>query len=81
MFVERIDGCRGGWVAFKVELASMSSSIQPINLDSIFREQPDVSVTCEPYFYAQFCRPVQIVRSLPMRQVPRTTPDYCGELL
>lgn len=45
MFVAGIDGCRGGWVGFKVELPSMNTSVKLIDLSSILRNKPsDLSV-------------------------------------
>ncbi len=41
MFVAGIDGCRGGWVCFKVDLASLSTSVELIDLPSILRNKPD----------------------------------------
>jgi len=41
MFVAGIDGCRGGWVSFKVDLASLSTSVELINLLSILSNKPD----------------------------------------
>jgi predicted RNase H-like nuclease len=41
MLVAGIDGCRGGWVSFKVDLASLSTSVELIDLPSILRNKPD----------------------------------------
>jgi predicted RNase H-like nuclease len=41
VFVAGIDGCRGGWVAFKVDLASRGTSVELIDLSSILRNKPD----------------------------------------
>src|ERR1700675_4695000 len=41
MFVAGIDGCRGGWVAFKVDLASSITSVEVVDLPSILRKKPD----------------------------------------
>jgi predicted RNase H-like nuclease len=40
MFVAGIDGCRGGWVSFKVELASRCTSVELFDLQSILRNKP-----------------------------------------
>ena len=40
MFVVGIDGCRGGWVGFKVDVASMSTLVELIVLPSILRNKP-----------------------------------------
>jgi predicted RNase H-like nuclease len=32
MFVAGIDGCRGGWVAFNVDLASSKTSVELLDL-------------------------------------------------
>jgi hypothetical protein len=37
MFVAGIDGCRGGWVSFKVDLASLNTSVELIDLPSMLR--------------------------------------------
>jgi predicted RNase H-like nuclease len=39
MFVAGIDGCRRGWVSFKVDLASLSTSVELIDLPSILRNK------------------------------------------
>jgi len=41
MFVAGIDGCRGGWISFKVDLASLSTSVALIDLPSILRNKPN----------------------------------------
>jgi predicted RNase H-like nuclease len=41
MFVAGVDGCHGGWVSFKVDLASLSTSVELIDLQSILRSKPD----------------------------------------
>lgn len=40
MVVAGVDGCRGGWIAFKVELPSRTSSIELIDLPSWLRARP-----------------------------------------
>src|SRR5947207_10523022 len=41
MWAAGVDGCRGGWVSFKVDLASRSTSVGLIDLPSILRNQPN----------------------------------------
>jgi predicted RNase H-like nuclease len=41
VFVAGIDGCRGGWIAFKVDLTSLDISVELIDLPSILRNKPD----------------------------------------
>ena len=41
MFVSGIDGCRGGWVSFRVDLASANTSVELIDLPLILRNKPD----------------------------------------
>jgi predicted RNase H-like nuclease len=41
LFVAGIDGCRGGWVAFKVHLPSRNTSAEISDLPSILRKKPD----------------------------------------
>jgi predicted RNase H-like nuclease len=41
VFVAGIDGCRGGWVAFKVHLPTRNTSVEIIDLPSILRNKPD----------------------------------------
>jgi predicted RNase H-like nuclease len=41
VFVAGIDGCRGGWVAFKVHLASQNTSVEIIDLPSVLTNKPD----------------------------------------
>ena len=40
-FVSGIDGCRGGWVSFRVDLASLNTSVELIDLPLILRNKPD----------------------------------------
>ena len=45
MWVAGIDGCRGGWVSFKVDLASLSTSVELIDLPSILGNKPkDIAI-------------------------------------
>jgi predicted RNase H-like nuclease len=47
MFVAGVDGCRAGWVAFKVELPSRVTSVEVVDLTSILREKPaDLACLC-----------------------------------
>ncbi len=41
MFVAGIDGCRGGWVNFKVDLTSLGTSVELVDVPSILRSKPD----------------------------------------
>jgi predicted RNase H-like nuclease len=41
VFVAGIDGCRGGWVSFKVDLPSLDTSVELMDLSSILRDKPD----------------------------------------
>ena len=41
MFVAGIDGCRGGWVSFRVDLASQNTPVELIDLSSILTGKPD----------------------------------------
>jgi predicted RNase H-like nuclease len=41
MFVAGIDGCRGGWVSFKVDLASLNTSVEFIDISSSLRNKPN----------------------------------------
>ena len=40
MFVAGVDGCRGGWVAFKVELPAHATSVEIVDLPAWLRERP-----------------------------------------
>ena len=40
MWVAGIDGCRGGWVAFKVELPSRTTSVEVVDLPATLRNRP-----------------------------------------
>jgi predicted RNase H-like nuclease len=40
MFVAGVDGCRAGWIAFKVELASLITSVEVIDLPALLRKCP-----------------------------------------
>jgi predicted RNase H-like nuclease len=40
MFVAGVDGCRGGWVAFKVDLTAHATSVEIIDLPSWLRHRP-----------------------------------------
>jgi predicted RNase H-like nuclease len=41
MFVAGTDGCRGGWVAFKVCPASLDTSVELLDLPSVLMTKPD----------------------------------------
>jgi predicted RNase H-like nuclease len=40
MFVAGVDGCRAGWVAFKVELSAHATSVEIVDLPSWLRARP-----------------------------------------
>ena len=40
MFVAGVDGCRAGWVCFKVELPSGATSVEVIDLPVLLRKRP-----------------------------------------
>jgi predicted RNase H-like nuclease len=40
VFVAGVDGCRAGWVAFKVELPSFITSVDVIDLPGLLRKRP-----------------------------------------
>jgi predicted RNase H-like nuclease len=40
MFVAGVDGCRGGWVAFKVNLPDHATSVEVVDLPAWLRERP-----------------------------------------
>jgi predicted RNase H-like nuclease len=40
MFVGGVDGCRAGWIAFKVELPSLATSLEVIDLPSLLKNRP-----------------------------------------
>jgi predicted RNase H-like nuclease len=40
MFVAGADGCRGGWVCFKVEVSSLATSLEVLDLPSILKDKP-----------------------------------------
>jgi predicted RNase H-like nuclease len=41
MWVAGVDGCRGGWVAFEIDLKSMDTSVELIDLPSILMSKPE----------------------------------------
>jgi len=45
MFVAGVDGCRGGWVAFRVELPSRATSVEIVDLPAWLQERPP-DLTC-----------------------------------
>ena len=40
MFVVGVDGCRAGWVAFEVEVPSLITSVNVVDLPAWLRERP-----------------------------------------
>jgi predicted RNase H-like nuclease len=40
MFVAGVDGCRAGWIAFKVELPSLVTSVEVVDLPSWVKNRP-----------------------------------------
>ena len=40
MYVAGIDGCKGGWVAFKVELATLATSVETVDLTAWLKRKP-----------------------------------------
>ena len=40
MFVAGVDGCRPGWVCFKVEVVSLAASVDVVELPSLLRGRP-----------------------------------------
>ena len=40
MFVAGVDGCRGGWIAFKVDLRAHATSVEVVDLPAWLRERP-----------------------------------------
>ena len=40
MFVSGADGCRAGWVSFKVALPSLTTSVEVVDLSNILRNRP-----------------------------------------
>jgi predicted RNase H-like nuclease len=40
MFVAGADGCRAGWVCFKVEVPSLATSVEVVDLPSLLRNRP-----------------------------------------
>lgn len=41
MCVAGIDGCRAGWVAFRLEIPSLASSVELVDVAALFRKRPD----------------------------------------
>lgn len=41
MIVAGVDGCRAGWVAFKVELPSLATSVEIVDLPELLSSRPD----------------------------------------
>src|SRR6266566_2929511 len=40
MLVAGVDGCRAGWVVFKLEVSSFTTSVEVVNLPTWLRERP-----------------------------------------
>jgi len=40
MWVAGVDGCRGGWVAFKIAVPTLSTAVELIDLPSVVRKKP-----------------------------------------
>jgi predicted RNase H-like nuclease len=40
MYVAGVDGCRGGWVAFKVDLPSHKTSVEIVDLPGLMKNRP-----------------------------------------
>ena len=40
MFVAGVDGCRGGWIAFKVDLPAHTTSVEVVDLPAWLRDRP-----------------------------------------
>src|ERR1700683_520300 len=40
MFVAGVDGCRAGWIAFKLDLASLTTSVEVVDLPAWLRKRP-----------------------------------------
>jgi predicted RNase H-like nuclease len=45
LFVAGIDGCRGGWIAFKVDLTAHVTSVEAVDVSAWLRERPP-DLTC-----------------------------------
>src|SRR5260370_21400059 len=41
MFVAGVDGCRAGWVAFKVEVPSLAPSVDVVDIAELLGRRPD----------------------------------------
>jgi predicted RNase H-like nuclease len=41
MFVAGVDGCRAGWVTFKVEVPSLATSVDVVDLAELLNSRPD----------------------------------------
>src|SRR5689334_8156437 len=41
MIVAGVDGCQAGWIAFKVDLASLATSVETVDVSSWLRNRPD----------------------------------------
>ena len=41
MWIAGVDGCRGGWIVFKVALPNLAIAIELVDLSSMLRGKPD----------------------------------------
>ena len=41
MFVAGVDGCRAGWVAFKVEIPSLETSVELVDVPKLLKSRPN----------------------------------------
>jgi len=41
MFVAGVDGCRAGWVAFKVEIPSLATSVELVDVPKLLKSRPN----------------------------------------
>lgn len=41
MFVAGVDGCRAGWVAFKVEVPSLATSVELVDVPKLLKSRPN----------------------------------------
>jgi hypothetical protein len=39
MFVAGVDGCRAGWVAFKVEISSLATSVELVDVPKLLKSR------------------------------------------
>jgi predicted RNase H-like nuclease len=41
MYVAGVDGCRAGWVAFRIDLASRATAVEFIDLPAVLKNRPE----------------------------------------